>query len=103
MKTSTWTLLPMAATLLVACGSAPTPADYAQQQPRLANNLRSNLIVLQPPVGHFDANLRWSSNERAGDPDLWALASSTTTQDAFAGGGKVTAERLVRCVRPLTP
>ena len=77
------------------CG---TPA-----QPRLAGNIRSNLIDLQPPVGHFDENLRWSSNERAGDPDLWALASSTTTQNAFAGGQKVTGERLVRCVRGLTP
>ena len=83
--------------------TAPGNFCGTQQQPRLANNIRSNLIDLQPPVGHFDANLRWSSNERAGDPDLWALASSTTTQDAFAGGGKVTAERLVRCVRPLTP
>ncbi|MBA4211699.1 MAG: hypothetical protein C0449_01325 [Polaromonas sp.] len=73
------------------------------QQPRLADNIRSNLIDLQSPVGNFDANLRWSSNERAADPDLWALASSTTTQNAFAGGQKVLAERLVRCVRPLTP
>lgn len=83
--------------------SAPGHFCGTPAQPRLAGNIRSNLIDLQPPVGNFDANLRWSSNERAGDPDVWALASSTVLQDPFAGGHKVLAERLVRCVRPLTP
>lgn len=83
--------------------TAPENFCGTQAQPRLADNIRSNLIDLQPPVGNFDVNLRWSSNERAGDPDVWALASSTVQQDAFGGGHKVTAERLVRCVRRLTP
>jgi sulfur-oxidizing protein SoxX len=69
MKTSTWTLLPMAATLLVACGSAPTPADYDKMAADMfKNSFQDKGIAKVSRLEQDEANRLCSAADTAGQP-----------------------------------
>jgi sulfur-oxidizing protein SoxX len=69
MKKTTWMLLPAAAVLLVACSSAPSPADYDKMADAMTkNSFQDRGIAKVSRLDQDEANRLCSAADTAGKP-----------------------------------
>ena len=69
MKKTTWMLLPAAAVLLVACSSAPSPADYDKMAEAMTkNSFQDRGIAKVSRLDQDEANRLCSAADTAGKP-----------------------------------